>query len=235
MTLPTRLHEEVLCVVRYHSSGLLEVKPGFSEVEPEEDDLYYHDRIFISDATCTTRRSVGPCLTTFCFSSPQGSTYEYTLEHVEVDVGICNGPEFDENAIDDHNRQMQHIEKRISHYNHCMQRCWDATNAFPKRQVMIEIISVSGSDQKNDPIFIRYDISLPHKWAIHTGTELGPSLSCRVCQENRSTSGFFTGMTQRTLRAQRSILSTNALFSAGSDVLCLSAVLVLVRNLELLA
>ena len=76
--------EHVLCSIKMHKKGTLEVTPGFSEEEPESED----DGPFRSAASLKVIAERGARLTTFTLrvSSPlDGSTvgvYQYTIENM---------------------------------------------------------------------------------------------------------------------------------------------------------
>lgn len=76
-----QFHEEILCTMKLYQSGILEVTPGFSNIEAEDSD---HDGdIFVDDKDLENAANKGPKLTTFTFLTPLGSIYQYTLEWVD--------------------------------------------------------------------------------------------------------------------------------------------------------
>merc|ERR1719181_1423008 len=79
--------EHVLCVVKMHKGGTLEVTPGLSEEEPESDD----EGPFRSARSARQVAEKGPRLTTFSFRAigPKGhleSIFQYTLENANAEL-----------------------------------------------------------------------------------------------------------------------------------------------------
>ena len=56
------------------------MNPGFSNIEPEDSDS---DDIFVNNSDLETVAKEGPKLTTFTFSTPLGSIYQYSLEWID--------------------------------------------------------------------------------------------------------------------------------------------------------
>ncbi|CAM9439919.1 unnamed protein product, partial [Choristocarpus tenellus] len=91
------IHEHVLCVIRAHQNGTLEVAPGFSAEEPESGD----EGAFLTEHT--TMEKEGPRLTAYTFGSPLGGLFSYTVENASEPVGgVEEMEEWEaENAVQD--------------------------------------------------------------------------------------------------------------------------------------
>jgi hypothetical protein len=68
---------QVLCTIKVFRNNTMEVTPGFSEVEPEDET----NPTFASSHELNVRQNKGSKLSTFRFTTPRGSQYEYTLEN----------------------------------------------------------------------------------------------------------------------------------------------------------
>lgn len=82
------VQEQVLCAVKMHRGGALEVRPGLSEDEPESDD---DAGPFCSASSAKKRLAQGARLTTFSFSVPgenASRVFEYSLENVNAEVDL---------------------------------------------------------------------------------------------------------------------------------------------------
>ena len=71
-------YEKVLCHLRLHLNGILEVRPNFSKRQVVE---HSHDsNIFVHDDTLDFWKKHGIPLTTYNFISVNGSQYQYSIE-----------------------------------------------------------------------------------------------------------------------------------------------------------
>ena len=64
--------------MKLHESGMLEVTPGFSNIETEDCDD--EDGLFECNETLEIRNTKGSILTTFTFVTTRGTFYQYALE-----------------------------------------------------------------------------------------------------------------------------------------------------------
>ncbi|CAN0193774.1 unnamed protein product, partial [Hapterophycus canaliculatus] len=71
------LHEQVVCSIKAHQNGTLEIAPGFSAEEPESGD----EGAFLTDHTLKVMDKEGARLTTYRFTSPSGGVFSYTVEN----------------------------------------------------------------------------------------------------------------------------------------------------------
>ncbi|CAM9566356.1 unnamed protein product [Ectocarpus fasciculatus] len=70
-------HEQVVCSIKAHQNGTLEIAPGFSAEEPESGD----EGAFLTDHTLKVMDKEGARLTTYRFTSPSGGVFSYTVEN----------------------------------------------------------------------------------------------------------------------------------------------------------
>jgi len=80
------VQERMLCAVKMHRGGALEVLPGLSESEPESDD---DAGPFCSASSAKKRLAQGAKLSTFMFSVLSDNVsrvFEYSLENVNAEV-----------------------------------------------------------------------------------------------------------------------------------------------------
>eukprot|EP00611_Tribonema_gayanum_P003600 TRINITY_DN12859_c0_g1_i2.p1 TRINITY_DN12859_c0_g1~~TRINITY_DN12859_c0_g1_i2.p1 ORF type:complete len:591 (-),score=65.84 TRINITY_DN12859_c0_g1_i2:69-1841(-) len=70
--------EKVLCEVKAHDSGLLEVTPGFSTKQADVGE----EGAFPSDHMLHKEDKAGPRLNSYSFTSRRGNMFEYTIENI---------------------------------------------------------------------------------------------------------------------------------------------------------
>eukprot|EP00569_Conticribra_weissflogii_P009258 CAMPEP_0171371884 /NCGR_PEP_ID=MMETSP0879-20121228/8925_1 /TAXON_ID=67004 /ORGANISM="Thalassiosira weissflogii, Strain CCMP1336" /LENGTH=601 /DNA_ID=CAMNT_0011880549 /DNA_START=281 /DNA_END=2086 /DNA_ORIENTATION=+ len=158
-----RYHEEVLCIIKVHKNGLVSSYPGWSEEEPEDCD---DSRIFASDKGLNETREQGSRLTTFSFTSPLGSVYEYTIEPVgglSYDDGVermitkqnCRFQEKDELRRD-------FIRRKLEPFVYTMNK-----NESWNYQANIEIVSATGFEESNILLCAPFGSSMMIRYQIY--------------------------------------------------------------------
>lgn len=156
-------HEEPLCSMKLYKSGLLEVTPGFSNVEPEESD---DDEIFISSESLEKRAIKGEKLTSFTFATLEGSVYQYTLEWIDYLIDQDELESLALREMDEHYRILSHRQKSLfwrMNENNSMD---SLTRIIDEDLIHIDFESASGFYPKsyNSSLSIEYDITLPDGW-----------------------------------------------------------------------
>ncbi len=157
-------HEELLCTLKLHDSGLLEVTPGFSKFETEDSD---DDEIFVSNEGLEKRSSKGAKLTTFTFATPMGSVYQYTLKWVDFLIDQTKLESLALREMDEHYRLLsQHRKTVLSHLNERIELMHWLVQSGDEQMIQIEFVSAHGfSPQWNhSSLSIDYDISIPKCW-----------------------------------------------------------------------
>lgn len=155
-------HSELLCTMKLYRSGMLEVTPGFSNVESEDSD---DDEIFVS-SECLEKSTVkGAKLSTFAFSTANKSIYQYTLEW----VGFLNDQNELESLVlrerDEQYRLLsQHRQKVLWRINESDISASSFTRAVDEKLVQVEFISATGfnSQWNSVSLSIDYDITVPN-------------------------------------------------------------------------
>ena len=144
-------HEEVLCVIKCYSSGLVSSQPALSEVECEDCD---DNRVFISQEGINEVTSKGQRLTTYSFVVA-GLVYEYTVEwnqsrflNEEAELWLAEQNNLDREILE---RRRGDIRKEFQAFDcmHQHEASWDM-------QAHVEIVSASGFDASN------FLLSAPH-------------------------------------------------------------------------
>lgn len=74
---PTNYHEEPLCIIKVHQSGLVSASPAWSVQEAEDCD---DNSLFASNKGLDEAINKGTRLTTYAFATTAGSIYEYSVE-----------------------------------------------------------------------------------------------------------------------------------------------------------
>lgn len=103
--------EHLLCELKVHRGGVMEVSPGFSEEEPEPDD----EGVFRTANTLRLASEMGARLTTFKLrvnASAEGTgrqVFQYTVENVN---GFHNVEKIEQDITDEMERDMRAIELR---------------------------------------------------------------------------------------------------------------------------
>lgn len=163
--LDTRLfHKEILCTMKLYESGLLEVTPGFSNIETEHSD---DDHIFVSSESLEKRALKGAKLTTFIFTTSTGSIYQYTLEWVDFLVDQTELESLAIQEMDEHYRQLaqkrKNILERLNENNASAD--W-VTRPGDEELINIELSSAYGfyPQWNHSSLSIDYDITLPKGW-----------------------------------------------------------------------
>ncbi len=170
-----RCHEEVLCIIKVHKNGLISSYPGWSEEEAEDCD---DNRIFASDKGFNETREHGSRLTTFNFTTPMGSVYEYSIEP----VGGLSYSDGVERMITQQNDQHQEqyevrrglIRKEIEPIVYTMNK-----NESWNYQAHVEIVSANGFEESNmllcapfgSSMMIRYQIYAKKTNSIRDGAD----------------------------------------------------------------
>ena len=157
-------HNETLCVIKIHQSGLVSACPAFSQAEPEDCD---NNSVFISDRAVNEVTTKGPLLTTYSFSAG-GSIYGYTVElrnesvafDVQAELMLSEQNAIHREAIDERRRR---IRKEFETFDCLFEKDpWDS-------QAHVELVSANGFEESNlllsaphgSNIVVRYRVLKP--------------------------------------------------------------------------
>lgn len=159
-----RYHEEVLCIMKVHKNGLVSTYPGWSEEEPEDCD---DSRLFASDKGLNETREQGSRLTTFTFTTPMGSVYEYTIEP----VGGLSYDEGVERMITKQNGRFQEkdelrrdfIRRKLEPFVYTMIK----NNELWNYQANVEIVSATGFEESNILLCAPFGSSMMIRYQIY--------------------------------------------------------------------
>lgn len=75
---------KVLCILRLHHNGILEVRPDFSQMHKVE--RFHDSNIFVNEDTLNFWKKHGVPLTTYNFRSASGTQYQYSLELLNMNM-----------------------------------------------------------------------------------------------------------------------------------------------------
>jgi len=164
-------HQQVLCALKLHQNGLLEVTPGFSSVD---------ERLQINPSLFTPPLDMDPAhrITTFTFTSPEGSLYEYSI----INEFAVSNLEAEENAklqlMHDHSKLYER-DKKLYNIGSRLLPTPSRKNDKPTMHGFVEIVSASVLEHDGSPISCKCHLSTPKGWVVssnETGTSNEDSL-----------------------------------------------------------
>ncbi len=176
----SQYHEELLCTMKLYNRGILEVTPGFSNIESEDSD---DDDIFVNNEALEISANKGSKLTTFTFSTPSGSIFQYSLEWLDylLDEDVAESLAL---TVSDGQYTMQSTRRRK-----LVSQIAPHTSLFAASEeelFMIDFDSVSEFKPmwKRSSIRIDYEILLPQGWKyelissdMRRSTRIGSSIT----------------------------------------------------------
>ena len=157
-------HENVLCVMQIHDSGLFQVSPAFSTEEPEDSD---DGCIFATVDSIETKQREGCRLTTYSFSTSSGSTFLYTIEFLsQLNYNLYDIERYLRKQEDE---DLLHRAKRYSLIKSKISQPFDRDYQGTESVAMLEIVSakhieplycgIFGVQLWASSLFVRYKFS----------------------------------------------------------------------------
>jgi len=222
-------HEQLLCSLKLHRDGLLEVTPGFST---EERDYFDGDsEIFVSPENLDTMHKNDCKITSFSFTTPKGAMYRYTLEW----AGQIDKWEDLENLS---LRRMDEEYKLVSDRRRIVlskvkDHCANIDRLTREEHLLqIEIVSASNfypmfadvNGYRDNSIYVRYQIIAQSRWTANLSSGQG-----QVDYLNRRSRGEESGgLIQGRTRASKPMQYSNVRPSNGICSLSIGMALLMV-------
>ncbi|CAM9953363.1 unnamed protein product [Scytosiphon promiscuus] len=153
------LHEQVVCSIKAHQNGTLEIAPaGFSAEEPESGD----EGAFLTDHTLKVMDKEGARLTTYRFTSPSGGVFSYTVENDSEPGGGVE--EMEAWEAEEASRDLWKKASRQQTAGGQLLGAPAAGGAVALHAFM-EIVSASGFTGV-DRLYTEYGLCLPRTWSM---------------------------------------------------------------------
>ena len=184
-------HEQLLCQMKAYDNGALEVTPGFSVEEKEEEVdncfrprssfIQRNSKINIKNKKTTMKQQQSSKLTTFRFSSKQGNVFEYTIcnKNSITDMNDIERISNEESYVDQCivSERSQYYKLLSSHASSLLND--NRSSRLPLVALSIEIMSIENFDVQSNIIgeqsciYINHDISsLPKGWKHISSDEI---------------------------------------------------------------
>eukprot|EP00903_Cladosiphon_okamuranus_P006353 g6223.t1 len=159
------VHEQVVCSIKAHQNGTLEIAPGFSAEEPESGD----EGAFLTDHTVKVMDKEGARLTTYRFTSPSGGVFSYTVENDSEPGGGVE--EMETWEAEEASRDMW---KKASRQQTAGTQLLGApaTGGAVALHAFMEIVSASGF-MGADCLYTEYALCLPRHWIMAANEDGG--------------------------------------------------------------
>jgi len=154
-----RFYEKVLCTVKVYRNNTMEATPGFSEPEPEDES----NPTFASSHDLNLRQSKGVKLSTFRFTTPRGSHYEYTLENKNAVPTVVTAERM---LAEEVYRDTKKVEERRNRTGKTFFGNPESEDVPFFLHVNAEIVSVSGLDDQGGFVFAEFETVLPKGWSF---------------------------------------------------------------------
>ncbi|CAM9262265.1 unnamed protein product, partial [Ectocarpus sp. 6 AP-2014] len=151
-------HEQVVCSIKAHQNGTLEIAPGFSAEEPESGD----EGAFLTDHTLKVMDKEGARLTTYRFTSPSGGVFSYTVENDSEPGGGVE--EIEAWEAEEASRDLWKKASRQQNAGTQLVGAPVAGGAVALH-VFMEIVSASGFAGV-DRLYTEYALCLPRHWTM---------------------------------------------------------------------
>lgn len=183
------LHQELLCSIKLHNSGMLEVNPGFSNKEAEDSD----DDIFVSSVCLQKSETKGIKLSTFSFATSAGSVYQYALEWIDYIVDPNKLENLALREVDEHYRLLsQHRKNLLWQIDENNTPIDSLTCTEDEKLIQIQLISAFGFHPKWDrsSLSIEYHITIPNQADSVTGSTMGVAFDSPAIMSFRNNLGF---------------------------------------------
>ena len=186
-----RFYEKMLCVIKAFGDGTIEATPGFSQEEPEDET----NPIFASLHSLNVRQKEGPKLSTFRFSTPRGSVFEYTITNKNAVESIFSA----ERLIQEESlRDAKHVAERKNKSSNYFFGSPTNPDVPFFLHASIEIVSGTGFVDDGGYVYAEYDVSLPSGWScatqcpgINWGGQLPPGESSLSGQTHLARPSYF--------------------------------------------
>eukprot|EP00814_Leptocylindrus_danicus_P016718 CAMPEP_0116018558 /NCGR_PEP_ID=MMETSP0321-20121206/8714_1 /TAXON_ID=163516 /ORGANISM="Leptocylindrus danicus var. danicus, Strain B650" /LENGTH=356 /DNA_ID=CAMNT_0003488963 /DNA_START=389 /DNA_END=1459 /DNA_ORIENTATION=- len=164
-------HQQVLCALKLHKNGLLEVTPGFSSID---------ERLQINPSLLTLPLDMDPAhrITTFTFTSPEGSLYEYSIINEFAVSNIEAEKDAKLQLMHDHSKLYER-DKKLYNIGGRLLPTPSRKNDKPTMHGFVEIVSASVLEYDGSPISCNCHLSTPKGWVVssnETGTSNEDSL-----------------------------------------------------------
>jgi len=189
------VQEYVVCTIKSHRGGALEVTPGFSEEEPESDD----EGPFRSLRASLVVAEKGPRLTTFSFSSLRVNgqvdrVFQYTLENVNSELDPSRVEELVAAGDKAINRRPSPALNEIVPPERLRRLLDERTHTKPIVHIRVEIVSALGF--ATDNMYLEYQVVLPAGWC---------------CPDSQATQWHLTEQGERTFQGSTQIATMEEL------------------------
>ncbi len=182
-------HQELLCSIKLHSSGMLEVNPGFSNKEAEDTD----DEIFVSSVGLLKSETKGIKLSTFSFATSAGSVYQYALEWIDYIVDPDKLENLALREVDEHYRLLsQHRKNLLWRIDENDTPIDSLSYTGDEKLIQIQFKSAFGFHPKWDrsSLSIEYHITIPNQADSLTGSTMGVAFDSPAVISLRNNLGF---------------------------------------------
>ena len=161
--LSNHFHDELLCTMKLFKSGMLEVTPGFSNIESEDSE---DDEIFVCSEGLEKSIVKGAKLSTFTFATTDKSIYQYTLEWVGFLTDQNEIESLVLREIDEQYRLLsQHRQRVLWQIDESDISASSIARVVEEKLVQVEFISATGffSHWNGFSLSIDYDITVPNE------------------------------------------------------------------------
>ena len=189
--------EQILCVLKLHKSGLLDVSPGFSKYEGI--DSKKRSGVFFSSIDLVERK--GFDLSTFLITTKQGVLYQYTLEWPDLIKDFKTLEKKEKEQVDEDfqkiSRRRIEVIKKLKKVSPLVTTWNRKEDAFLLEFVSAEKFCIKPSpnlDYSHVCLFIRYEI-LPGNWTPLCSTDM------REVKRNKTLLGTTKKVTSLNLRS----------------------------------
>lgn len=210
-----RFYEKVLCVIKAFADGTIEATPGFSMEEPEDET----NPIFASLHSLNVRQKEGPKLSTFRFSTPRGSVFEYTIVNKNAVESIFSAERL---LQEEATRDVRHVAERRNKSSSFFFGSPTSADVPYFMHANIEIVSGTGFVDDGGYVYAEYDVSLPSGWScatqcpgINWGGQVPPGESSLSGQTHLARPSYFRRKAPNQAFGTRSIPRGDDLFMGG--------------------
>ena len=174
--------------MKLYQNGILEVSPNFSTEEPENSDSPLNASIFSSCNSLHAQQKGGDRISSFCFTSLNGSVFRYSLERVDE---IEDFEVFKRLSLINENQEYLKLEQQerkiVSKLKNIEEPFSD--NRSPVRTALfLEIVSAKNFfpptlecfNITNVSIAVQYDLVLPSGWKLSKDSIISKCDSIKV-------------------------------------------------------
>jgi len=154
-----RFYEKVLCTIKVYRNNTMETTPGFSEEEPEDES----NPMFTSSHDLNMRQMKGSKLSTFRFTTPRGSQYEYTIENKNAVPSVVSAERM---IAEEMYKDKKKVEERRNRSGRMLFGKPNSVDVPFFLHVNLEIVSAMGFDDQGGFVFAEYETVLPKSWSF---------------------------------------------------------------------